>query len=275
MRKGIIILALLAGACSKPSPQAMQDAAVPNDAPAPEMRVTAVPGVAMAYAYNFLLPVAKVAETQEKHAMQCELLGPARCRITGMAYHVIQSRQVQGSLEMKLAPALARSFGKQGIATVAQAGGMLRDSQITSTEAGATVAAADRDKASAEDEQKRIEAMLAQPKLSALERTQLQDRVAYLHDAKVAVANSRAEAAALLASTPVTFTYGSGVIDTGFGDGPWLAALKDGWANIVAGSLLLLTITISLVPWIVLALVLIWLWRRYGKRLGSSASSEE
>ncbi len=262
MRRMVVALALLAAGCSKQMPD---EAPSENStvAAAPEMRATLTPGVALTYAYTFRLPAGRVADTQEKHAMQCEALGPQRCRIVGMSYHVVQKRWAQGTLGMKLAPDLARRFGKQGVATAIEEGGMLSDAEITSVEAGATVAAADRDEASMNAEQAQISGMLNKPHLGDNERVQLQSRQAALADAKRTAANSRADAAALLASTPVTFTYQSGVIDTGFRDGPFVATLKDGWANVVDGSLIILMFVITVFPWAIAAIVLFWLWRRF------------
>jgi hypothetical protein len=268
MRKAIVMLALLAVGCSKANPDGRQ-----QEAPAaPEMRATLTPGVALAYSYSFRLPAAIVAAAQEKHAMQCEALGTARCRIVGMSYHVVQARSAQGTLQLKLAPELARNFGKQAAAAVTEQGGMLSDAEISSVEAGAAIAAADREDASINNEQDQIGEQLANSTLGKEERAFLQNRGVDLIEAKRANARVRADASILLASTPVTLNYASGVIDTGFRDGPFVGAVKDGWANVVDGSLVLLKLIISLIPWIVVAALAIWLWQRFGRRfLGSSA----
>jgi hypothetical protein len=268
LRKAIVALALLAVGCSKAAPNEERMADVSQKQAAPELRATLTPGVALSYSYSFRLPAARVASAQEKHAMQCEALGAARCRIVGMSYHVVQTRSAQGTLALKLAPELARGFGKQGAATVTEQGGMLSDAEISSVEAGATIAAANRDDQSITSEQQQIARQLASQTLGDDERVQLQSRQAALADARRAAAGTRAEAAALLASTPVTFYYASGVIDTGFRDGPFIGAVKDGWANVVDGSLIMLKLLITLCPWIVLAAVLAWLWRRFGRRFG-------
>jgi hypothetical protein len=265
MRKAIVALALLAVGCSKALPDERQTAPAEVKDEAPELRATLTPGVALAYAYSFRLPPAHIAAAQEKHAMQCEALGSTRCRIVGMSYHVVQARSAQGSLQLKLAPELARNFGKQATATVTEQGGMLSDAEISSVEAGATIAAAERDEASLNAEQDQIGNQLDNAKLGKDERTLLQNRRIVLTEAQRAAAGTRADAAALLASTPVTLNYASGVIDTGFRDGPFLGALKDGWANLVDGSLILLQILIAVIPWILVAALLIWLWRRFGR----------
>jgi len=277
MRKAILILALIVAGCSKQAPDQghmASDMTANEAASGPDVAPTNLPGVALTYAYSFLLPPEHVAETQEQHAMQCEALGPSRCRITGLEYHAA-NRNVWGSLSLKLAPDIARRFGKQGVATVVQKGGMLSDSEIDSVDAGTTIAAADRDAASMTAEQKQIIGQLAKPGLGSAERTQLQQRAQSLGDAQRQVAASRADAALLLASTPMKFNYASGRVDPGLRDGPFVGALKDGWSNVIAGSLFLLSLLITLIPWIVILVLIFWLWRRFGSRIGMGHTGDD
>src|SRR4051812_31435545 len=128
MRQAVLILALFLIGCSRATPDEAGQAGShavsldlaeepANGAEGSNVAPTAVAGVAMTYAYSFLLPVQQVAAAQEKHAMQCEALGPARCRITGMKYHAGRNRTISAETSFKLAPELARHFGKQGVDT--------------------------------------------------------------------------------------------------------------------------------------------------------------
>jgi hypothetical protein len=267
MRKAIILLALGVASCSRQTPE-QEPAATRTEraAPAPDVAPTLLPGVALTYAYGFVLPAARIAQTQEQHASQCEALGPTRCRITGLKYHVSR-HNVTGRLALKLAPDIARRFGRAAVDTVAKNDGMLSDTLIESVDAGATVAAADRDAASVANEQREIAQQLSRPGLSAAERTQLQQRAQALHDSQRQVAASRADAVQLLASTPMTIDYESGTVDPGLSDGKFVAALKDGWANVMAGGLVLLTVTITLLPWLFALALIVWLWRLLAPRI--------
>ncbi|HWI85140.1 MAG TPA: hypothetical protein VNT42_02290, partial [Sphingomonas sp.] len=178
MRTVMLVIALALAGCSKEASDGRHLTAdmTPNKATSgPDIAPTAVPGVALAYAYAFLLPVENVAKVQEQHATQCEALGVTRCRITGMEYHA-ERRQIWGTLSFKLAPGDARQFGKQGLNAVTQSGGMLSEAEINSTDAGTMVASADQDTASVTSEQAEIARQLSRPKLSSTERTQLQQR---------------------------------------------------------------------------------------------------
>ena len=271
MRYAIILAALFIAGCSKvdPSgPRAAEETAAAldgsdNAASGPDIAPTALAGVAMNYAYSFRLPVERLAATQEQHAMQCEALGPTRCRIVAMRYHTNERRWISASLSVKLAPDLARRYGKQGLATVVANGGMLTDSEISSTDAGITVDASRKASASVATEQARIEAQLRQKGLGSTERSQLQARLAELSDRTRGIEEQGANAALLLASTPLQFSYVSGEVDNTLGEGPMLGGLKDGWANVVSGGAILLTIVITLLPWAIAAALAIWLWRRF------------
>ena len=91
-------LMLVAG-CSKPSDQsepprkaeavspagsakeAAADAASGAAASIPDIGGAAAPGVAFTYSYAFTLPAKAISDVQQKHAMDCERLGPSRCRV--------------------------------------------------------------------------------------------------------------------------------------------------------------------------------------------------
>lgn len=268
MRWGIIGLALLIVGCSKSEPEASREDVAASESAGPNVGVTQAPGVSLSYQYGFRLPIERIAAVQEEHAAQCEALTATRCRVTGMTYNVSRNRTISASLQLKLAPEVARRFGKKGVDTVVQRGGMLSDARIDSEESGAVIASVDRDGAAIDTERARINAQLSQPGLGSAERTQLQERLAQLSNEQRQSQAVRGEAALKLASTPMTFLYQSGDVDPGLSDGPILGALKDGWTNIISGVATILTLLITLIPWVTVIALGIWLWRRFGARLG-------
>jgi hypothetical protein len=268
MRWAVIAGMLLLAACSKAEHQDAREEVATTAGRAPNVGVTPIAGLSLSYQYGFRVPIERISSIQEEHASQCEALTPARCRITGMTYQVGRDRTISASLQFKLAPDAARRFGKQGVDTVARRGGMLSYARIDSEESGAVVDAVDRDAAAINAERRDINEQLAKPGLSASERTQLQARLAQLADEQRQSSAMRGQAALKLASTPMTFQYESGDVDPGLTDGPILGAVKDGWANIISGVATILAILITLIPWVVTAGLLVWLWRRFGVRLG-------
>lgn len=259
MRKAVLVLALLAAACSKSTES--RNASEEADAGGPQVGVTGGKGIAISYAYTFRLPAERVAETQEDHARQCEELGSAACRIWGMTYEVGRGRWVRGKLELRLAPEAARKFGKQAIDTTMRHGGMLARAELSSEDVGATLGNARANKSAIEAERARIEKQLAQPGLGSTERNGLQSRLSEIASSSRASDADQEAAAEKLASTPMVFEYESGEVDQSLRDGPILGAVKDGWGNIVAGTAVIVTIVVSLIPWMIAALLAVWIWR--------------
>ena len=147
---------------------------------APGVDVTAAPGVAFNYSYAFRLPAQNVKDAQEAHASACEKLGPQHCRITGMLYRLIGENNIVGAIQFKLDPALARTFGKQGIDAIVKADGKLVDAEITGTDAGAAIKTLDVQRQQAEAELQRLDRELARGDLKAAERSELQSQRAAL-----------------------------------------------------------------------------------------------
>ncbi len=295
MRRAIIVLAVLAAGCGKAerdsrsydresevatadvadraaTPRTLPKMALEPSSPSaagssPNVGLANLPGVSLVYQYGFRVPIDHIAAVQEEHASACEALGPYRCRVTGLTYEAGRNRTISATLQLKLAPADARQFGKKSVAAVVSVGGMLDHARIDSEESGQAIADANRQSASTSEERRQLLAQQARSGLSAYERQQIQDRLAALADQERTAQAVKSDAQQKLASTPMSFTYESGNVDPGFSDGPVLGALKDGWSNIVAGFAVILMLVVTLLPWAVVLGLLIWLGRRFGPRL--------
>ncbi|HMC93113.1 MAG TPA: hypothetical protein VKI45_11690 [Allosphingosinicella sp.] len=222
---------------------------------------TAAPGVAFNYKYAFRLPAERITAVQEEHAEACEKLGVARCRITGLYYHLSGDRNVEARLDFKLDPAIARGFGKEGIAAVAHADGLLVTSEITGTDAGAAIDRVNGSQAAQAEALKKIEAELAKPGLKAAERVELQRQAQQLRDAIAAGKAEKAEKQESLAKTPMSFAYEAGDMAPGV-----RRSLSDGLANVVAALEWMLLALLTLLPWAVVAGLVWWVWRRFGPK---------
>ena len=230
-------------------------------APAPpEVGPTAAPGVAFNYRYAFRLPGLRISAVQEQHAAACEKLGVSRCRITGMHYAQNGPDEIEAQLAFKLDPALARAFGREGIAVVTRASGELRSADITGTDVGAEIEAGNRQGSDIGDELARIEQQLARPGLSARERTELQQQAQALRQSARTNQNQQTDRRAQLATTPMVYDYQAG--DTG---GPIARAMRDSAKMFERSLASMIVIILTLLPWIVLAL-LIWLLLRWINR---------
>jgi hypothetical protein len=223
----------------------------------PNVGPTAAPGVAFNYRYAFRLPSERIAEVQERHAATCEQLGPRRCRITGMLYRVVGENDVEAMLAFRLDPAIARHFGRAGVQAVTQAEGMLTESMITGEDVGTNIRRAGRDIAQMREELRALEAQLARRDLAADERAMIEQQVRDLRAAIDGVRNDQADQEEMLATTPMTFDYGSGRFAPG-DDRPSLrVALDRAVDGFLYGGTLLLVILITLLPWIAAGLA-VW-----------------
>lgn len=283
MRRSLTLLAcLLAAACGSPQSGSSDsrsggfnsaDTTAPEAAPSepraggPNVSPTAAPGVAFNYRYAFRLEAPRVAELIEQHAAACEQLGVARCRITGMHYRVVNEGDIEGRLQMKLEPGIARRFGQQSVEAVTRAEGMLVESEISGTEVAPTIRAAGRSAAEMTEELRRLEAQLARPGLKADERSNFEYRVQQLRASIQAAQAMREEAQESLASTPMTFQYGSGDLVPGFDTRrPIRDAVEQAGINLIEGVAVMFVILVTILPWALLALLLWWAWHSLRRR---------
>ena len=212
--------ALSQGIISELQPSPPLHEAGPNVGPSP------APGVAFNYRYAFRLAAPRIAEVQERHAQMCERLTVAHCRITGMRYRVVNDRDIEAMLALKVDPAVARLFGREAVGTVVQSEGMLTESEISGTDVGTAIRDAGRDIAEMEAELARREARLRQAGLAAGERSQLDYDIQQLRQQIRAAGESRDQQQESLANTPMTFRYGSGELVPGFAPGLVAARYK-------------------------------------------------
>ena len=184
-----------------------------------------------------------------------------------MLYRLVGENNIEGAIEFKLDPALARGFGKQAIDAVAKADGRLVDAEITGTDAGAAIKALDTQRQQAESELQRLDRELARSDLKPVERSELQRQraalVAQMDDVRTQTGNQQES----LATTPVSFRYQSGAAVRGFdGSAPITSAgniFLDS-AQVTLG--IVLTVLAALAPPGVIALIAFLLWRRFRPR---------
>ena len=276
MRRSLPFLVLLlatAAACSKSNPgsapsqpsttydtsgNAAESASPSRAAGGPNIGVTAAPGVAFDYRYEFRLPPTRIAEVQEQHAQMCERLTVARCRITGLYYRVNNAHNIEANLAFRLDPAIARTFGRDAVQVVAGAEGMLSESEITGTDVNPTIHQANRSLAELQADLQRIEGQLRATHLDPDEKARLEEQAQQLREQIRAAGAQRDEAQASLATTPMVFRYASGE--------PTLAqSLQDSADSFLDSAAILLRVLIALLPWAIAA-ALVWAVVRYVRR---------
>lgn len=247
---------LLAG-CGEKAPEAASESAASS---VPGISPSAAPGVAFNYHYDFALPDKAIAGVQEQHAAACEKLGPERCRITGMHYALVRNDSVSASLEFKLAPDLARAFGKEGIAAVEHADGKLIRAAIEGQDVGSDIAAAQKRGSDAQADLNQIEAKLAKGGLGDRERAELNQQAGALRAKVAAERDAQTTGAVRLASTPMTFTYAGGGSFV-WGDNPFAGVAQASWSSLRTMVALVVFIVGIGAPWLALLIALLVLWR--------------
>ena len=280
MKKAFLLTAALLAACSQQrEPQSqpqMKQFDVQEDAAAPGVDVTAAPGVAFDYRYAFRLPGNRISQVQEAHAQACEKLGLDRCRITGMRYRLVNQKDVQAMLALRLDPKLARQFGKEATQAVEKADGMLVDQEITGEDAGSRIASAGRSQAELREELARLEAELARPAPIVRnatpppsDRQALLERISEIRARLRVLSEDTAADKEALAGTPMVFNYGSGSVVPGFDvRSPMRDALQQSADNLVGGFAAILVILITLIPWLLIGGLAVWAVRAVRRRYG-------
>ena len=262
---GVAVIAVLAG-CSEGSRTAREAHDLSEE---PTISPTAAPGVAWRYSYDYQLADEAIAQVQEAHASACEALGTAKCRITGLEYRVSDDKAVYAMLQVKLAPGIARQFGKAASGKVAGAGGKLLRTQFTGEDVTPTTSTAARDEQNLKDEIAAVEKQLAAAR-TAEERAPLNTRLSELRSQLAGARGTIAEANERLASTPMTFNYyGRGGIE-GFRTNPVEDANRSFVSSLVTMVTVVLQVFAVLLPWAFLLALLVLLARtRVGRAVRS------
>ena len=249
------------------APRQIRPVALPQAMP--DVPPAAAPGVAFNYRYAFRLPAERISRIQEQHAQACEQLGASRCRITGMHFRVVDDREIEAMLVLKLAPAIARRFGRQASELVTRSDGMLIESEISGLDAAGAIRDAGRDIAGLTEELNRIEARLRQAGLPADERARLDYEAQELRRSIRAQRTNREDQQEILASTPMVFEYASGALVSTPETGPsFERSAARAWDNFLAGIGILFLIIVTLLPWATLALLVWWIFRQLRRRFG-------
>jgi hypothetical protein len=267
---------------NKPAPPAVQrqatDAAgARGESDTPDIGQAVAPGVAFAYRYAFTLPAKAIAGVQQQHAAACERLGPTRCQVTGMSYDQPRKGEVSARLDLMLAPEIAHSFGSDAVAAVEKADGSVDTASLEGDNAGGAIENSQRRSGALRAQLARIEHRLAIPGLSKEEKTELAQRASELRGQLGSEVEVRQQKEASLATTPMSFSYGSeGMFST---SNPFGQAASNSFGSMQALLAFLLTAAGLLLPWLLLGTLIVLLLRfraikqRLAQATGGAADS--
>jgi hypothetical protein len=215
------------------------------------------PGVAFQYQYDFRVPGDKIEAVQDEHAAACETLGLSRCQITGLNFQQSERGYPEGRMEFLLDPAIARKFGRDAIASVEKAEGVLATSNVQGENVGDEITSSQVRSAGIEAEVKRIEERLNAKGLANDERVELRRRAEELRDMLGSEKQQRRVGEKRLATTPVAFSY-SGNMGVG-GSGAFSEAFSASSNSMTTMLSVMLMFFGVILPWLlpVLAVVLL------------------
>lgn len=243
----------------------------------PDIGQTVVPGVSFAYRYSFTLPAKAIAGVQQRHAAACERLGSARCQVVGVSYDQPRKDEVSARLDLMLAPEIAHGFGSDAIAAVERADGSVDTASIDGDNAGGAIDQSQRRSTALRAQLSRIEKRLTAPGVSTEEKNQLSQRAVDLRQQLGNEQEVRQEKEASLATTPMSFAYGTeGVF--GASD-PFGNAASNSLGSLQALFAFLLTAAGLLLPWLLLGALVVLLLRframkrRLAQATGGAADS--
>jgi Domain of unknown function (DUF4349) len=233
--------------------EAASEAADASGMAAPGIPASVAPNLAFEYRYAFKLPDNKISAVQEEHAEACETLGSARCQVVDMKYQQSDETNAEAMLAFKLDPAIARKFGRDAIATVEKAEGVLADGNVTGTNVGGEIEDSQGRSALLTAQLERLEKRLAMKGLPPKERASLQERADDLRKELDNEGEGRRQGEVKLAMTPVVFTYTSDGGLPGFGKENPFATAADVSANSFATMISFVLLLIGAIgPWALL-----------------------
>jgi hypothetical protein len=185
-----------------------------------------------------------------------------------MRYRLVNQKDIQAMLALRLDPAVARNFGKQATETVGKADGMLVDLEISGEDVGSQIKAATRSETTMRADLAEVERQLAAMKANDPRRGELAARAEELRRDIRSLGESKAQGEEALAGTPMVFNYGSGRVIPGFDvRSPVRDSIARAGDNVIGGFSIILFLLITLIPWAILAYALYYLWKIVRRRL--------
>ncbi len=215
MRLGILISALLMlSACD--SADATKSGADNGAASGTEQGVA---GGDYDYRLAFRVPPSRISPVQDAHVRACDQLGPSRCRVMTVRYHVGADNRVSALLALMIDPAIARNFGQEASKAVTAGGGALIDSRMAGSDTPGSASRAGNVVARLRDEVANIDTQLRR-NLAPAQRAAAIDKQNRLRAAIQTIGEIDQGALQGAATSPILFTYISGSTLPALGGSP-------------------------------------------------------
>lgn len=224
----------------------------------------AVPQIAYAYTYGYRLGLSEIGTVQQKHIALCDALGAARCRIVSLERDSSDGEFLKASLSLEIDSKIARAFGAKLDKAVSDSGGDVSNHGITAEDLSKQIV----------DTEARIKAKQALADRLLLLLSNRTGKVGELVEAERAFSEAQEELDAArtwlatmqqrVSMSKIEISYQS---STPSGNGFWrpvrdsFATAGQTFGNSIGAAV---TFVLVAVPWFLLLIGLIWLFRRLG-----------
>lgn len=228
----------------------------------------ALPQLAYAYKLGFRLPGDRIGRALEAHRSLCEQMGPARCQLLALTNSAADDAQGSATLKVRVASGEARRFSDAATKAVAQAGGRAVMTDVAAEDVSKNIV----------DAQARIaQRELLVSRLTEILRTRT-GKVSELVEAERSVAQAQEEldqakgwlaelrGRVAMSDFEISYTATAPAASAGSAGTQLGEAVSGSFATFLIGLRGLLTLFIYLLPWMVLAVPVVFLVRALRRR---------
>ena len=237
----------------------------PETAPANEIEVS-VPRIAYTYDYSYRLGRDEIGDVQSKHADYCEKQGQTVCRIINMSQSSGEGDYSYGQLEMQVAADQARSFVGELTEIASDGGGEKINGNVTGEDLSKKIVDTEARLRARTVLRDRLMEVLRSRKGTVAELVEAERGVAQVNEEIDQARSWLEEMKGRVAFSKVTVGYTTGTRSGGGFIDPIRSSFSS-FGSIIGGTLgAMITFIAFTLPWILLIVAGIWLWRRFGRK---------
>lgn len=236
---------------------------------------TALPQIAYSYAYGFRMPSEAIKPMQERHADMCEAKGPDICRIISMSQADEQGDYAYGNLQLAIATAEARDFGKQLAGAAKSSDGELVSNAIQGEDLSKRIVDTEARLRARTVLRDRLMEVLRTRKGTVAELVEAERGVAQVNEEIDQARSWLTEMRGRVAFSQMSISYQSGSPSSGGFFQPIRRAFNafgDILGGVIGG---IIMFTAWLLPVGLLVAAAVWIWRRFGLQLPFRKASSE
>jgi len=222
--------------------------------------------IAYTYSLGFSLPPDQVSAVQNRHIALCDRLGQAKCQVLNMQANANEGRSDGGSLKLRVAAALARSFQASLSTVVEHAGGQGDETHIEGEDLSKQIIDTEARLRSKQVLADRLMLLLKTRSGPVADLVEAERQVASVQEEIDAAQSELADARGRVAMSTFDISYRS---DSSLGEfsEPFAASLSSMGAILGQSLAMLITLVAALLPWAALVGLLVYSARLVRRRM--------